>query len=361
MSQNEKTETWKCQCGAENSGAFCSACGRPKDSNQTIPPNMQEQAFAYNQQMMQMQLRQQEAEEEQARKTREYTNQLNEYTAKLNAVPFQQFKKWIGSWVVLILSIMVTLIAILQAVSIYQNLSVNILNLIVSLVDLLMSVLAAIGLWRIYAEAHKKKEIYNVGGIKMLKGVITFYEVIVGIILSLAIGIIVFVFFLGKSCSDSASNSTDADVSSVTNTFTGIIIGIIIGLIVLFVFCVVIFNALKKITDGAASTGMNKYVSSDSYIFGTVILFILGGVNLIVAIFTYFGSAVMGSIYSELNSALSQYNLNLSTSSSLVPMISRFASAFAYIAGGIATVQFNHLSEKVREVKMSIPKPQRPN
>lgn len=148
---------WVCSCGTENTGNYCSFCGRAReDSAENASPDPSPADLYARQmaeQMKQQELlnqKQQELEAEKHNKEVEFANKRNEYEKKCAEIPLRELKKWGSSWVVLVLTVLSALSVILALASFVVNITSSTDNILGDLITIFLSVLVCIGFWRSY-------------------------------------------------------------------------------------------------------------------------------------------------------------------------------------------------------------------
>lgn len=290
-----------------------------------------------------------------------YEEAVNEYNQKMKFAPVKVLKGYAGSWIVLVLAIVTTVTVICSFLSLVTTFSSGWFKIISSLVKLTLCICLCVGFWRIFAMGRKKDNTLNSGGVRMLKGVITFYQVITYIVMILLIALVVAALITMKSCANEVENK-GADVSEGETVFTGTIVGILVALVVVFIVFIFYYSKTIGFTKALISDIDNKDILHNSFIAAAVMFFIVGGVDLLTAI-------VPVALSSTLNSLLKQLGSSLGFLSSLgnlfkldvADLLASLAKALTYIFGGILAVSYRGLPEKVQAERRSLEKPVKPN
>lgn len=276
---------WVCSCGTENTGNYCSFCGRAReDSAENASPDPSPADLYARQmaeQMKQQELlnqKQQELEAEKHNKEVEFANKRNEYEKKCAEIPLRELKKWGSSWVVLVLTVLSALSVILALASFVVNITSSTDNILGDLITIFLSVLVCIGFWRSYKACKSDETFMNLGGPRMLRGVCRFYQIVTYIIMAITILVLFFFLATGKDFIEQAiiaSNQQDEDLSLVLKYFNGIIIGALVVVAIVFVFCIIYYSSVLKFAKTRHILhGNQQYTSAKRYLSGCVPLFI---------------------------------------------------------------------------------------
>ena len=303
-------------------------------------------------------------EEAQRKKQEEYAEKVKEYNQNLKLVPVKAIKSWSGSWVVLVLAIATTVTAFLSMISLFTTLSSGWFKILTCVVKLLLNVLLCVGFWRVFAMGRKKDDNLNSGGVKMLKGVITFYQVITYIVMILIITLFIVAFIGMVSCAkdvQDAANNANVDVSGVTAKFIGILVGILLVLIAVFVIFIIYYGKIIGFTKAVITCMDEKTVKYTGFKTAAVLFFIVGGVAVLQAI----GPAILSGVLSGILNGLPSQLGFLSMLSGLfkidvADLIAQIAKAATYIFAGVLVLQFNGLAEKVSSGVRALEKPVKP-
>lgn len=361
---------WTCpKCGGQNSGNFCAKCGTRCPDAAAVGISPQEQ---YSEQFLKLQIRQQEliqeqeekriaAKEEKERKKREYNEKAKIYNLKSAAIPMEELKKWAGSWVVFVLAIVTTVTAICSLIALFTSFSGGWFKIISALVKLILNCLLCTGFWLSASMGRSKNANPGTSGPRMLRGVFTFYKVVILAALVLILALVIVLFATMKSCADTATedlNEAGADVSAANTQFTGILVGILIAVVVIFIFICVCFSIITKFSNGAIESFTTKNVVAVNSLGVAILFFIIGGLSLI-------GSIALAGATSLLSDFLGKLSESNNTVGKYIPQISlnipdllaQIASSLTFIFGGILAIQYGRLPEKVRQRRSELVKP----
>lgn len=300
-------------------------------------------------------------EEEQRKKQEEYEAKVNEYNQNFRLAPVRALKSWSCSWIVLVIAIATTVTAFLSMISLFTTLSAGWFKIISCVVKLLLNILLCVGFWRTYATGRKKDDNLNPGGVKMLKGVITFYQVITYIVMILIITLFIVAFIGMKTCANEVEQgaaNAGADLSELNKKFTGVLVGILLVLVAVFVIFIFYYAKVIGFTKAVIWNMENKSVQQTGFKAAAIMLFIVGGVSLLQAI----APAILSGTLSSLLKALPDNLSFLSAFGSLfkidvAALIGGLAKAATYIFAGILVLNFNGLADKVSAYTRSLEKP----
>lgn len=365
-----KEQLWTCpECGEQNSGNFCAKCGTrcPDMTNGEAKPQE-----SYSEQYLKLQIRQQEllqeqeekriaAREEKERKKREYNEKAKAYNIKSAAIPLEELKKWAGSWVVFVLAIATSVSAVCSLIALFTSLSSGWFGIISALVKLLLNCLLCTGFWLSASMGRSKNTNPSMSGPKMLRGVYTFYKVIIMIVLVLILILTIVLFATMKSCADSVTEDASnmgADVSKANTQFTGVLVGILIAVIVVFIFICICFSMITKFANGAIQSFTTKNVVAVNSLGVAILFFIIGGLSLI-------GSIAMAGATSALSGMLSSLSSGNDTVGKFIPQIklnvadlfAQIANAVTFIFGGILAIQYGGLPVKISQRRGELERP----
>lgn len=365
------TQKWTCECGTENTGKFCSACGEPKDKQKTTATDGSD---ALQQAMqLQIQLKQQEMamEDERRKQQLEHEKACKEYNEACAKVPLNALKKWGRSWIVLVLAILVTASLAFTLVSTLTGFSKGAFKIIGNLVKLLIAALVCAGFWKAYVECRKTEGQYNTGGIKMLRGVLTYHQVMMYITMSFTMLIVIILFAVLKGVTDSATGgigaATGADLSGINMSITSILVILLIGAAIAFAVQIIYYSAVSKFANQAVNCFNKSCAPSQKVTLAAVFFFIIGLCSLIGTIVSIAALSTAGKIVDgivgEIPSDVPVLDNVTGMISSLFQIdvfatISDIVSSSTYVFAGILAIKFNKLGESIAEELKSIPEPE---
>lgn len=371
-------QMWRCSCGSENYEMFCPACGRKRDGNNEQSVTDINNAF-YQAMEVQKALKEQQLEQqrEEQRKKFIFDNAVNDYKSKCAEVSIKHLKSWGSSWIVLLLSILVSISMIFTLVSAFTTLNVGFIASIKNFLNVVLSVLVCVGFWLVFFHNKKSNGPLNVSGIKILRGVVTFKMIMMHIGMAF-ITIITIIFFALLALIGGAINSAvDEQFQGVTISFTSILVIVLLVIIVYWVIQGLYYASIKNFARESIrsfSTGVVTVNQTYTDAYGrlrrtkntkvAIFFFIIGGISLIGSILklTVFASvhSVLNEVASEENGEITNFFLrsvsslfNLDT----FALVAGFVNAFTYILGGVLAVQFNRMNDKISEEIASIPQP----
>lgn len=364
-------QTWKCLCGTENSGNFCSTCGRAKDNQQQF--NGHSNSFTEQYFMMQMQQQELAREQEERRlrlqeekecKQKEYTEKLNAYNNKVVEAKSIELKKWAGSWVVLVLAILSSITTVCTYISLFTSFAGGIANTFSFLINAILVTFVCIGFWLSYAQGKSKGTKFSVAGPKMLRGILIFYKVIMFIVMialiTLVLGILAIYLGGAQMLDELLGTEIPAEAVSI---IMGVFIGLLVAIVIVFIVLIIYFSLASKFSKNAIVALGTKNIGSTRAIGIAVFFFIIGAFLLISAL----SASAVGNLLSEI---IYELVLELGPEMSdmliltdmfqvdVVSIISMIADALMYIFAGILAIQFNGLAERVRIRTEAIEKPQ---
>lgn len=301
---------WTCECGKVNTGRFCSACGRERKLSDYVMP------------------------------VAEIFDVDDGYNG-MHSV--NEIRKWSGSWIVLVLSVLVTVTFLCSFISFCLNLRLGFrFYMIFDIIGLIPGLLVMIGFWKSFASGRNKSGRYSSGGPRILRGMLVFYQVIAYIILSLVLLLIILIIAMGSTFNDIMSEvagEMGIDFSAFAAAGTAVLVGVVIGVAIAFTLVILYFTFARKFArtailrlDGTS----NEYKSATPI---AVFFFIIGIISLLSAIMNvvpipYFdemlGQFGLDGIFSLIMGAGGWLNI-----------ISGFAGALTYIFAGVLAVSFN--------------------
>lgn len=364
-------QKWICSCGTENTGKFCSACGKSQDANgatATVANDALQQAM-----QLQLHLKQQEMAMENERRMQqlEHEKACKEYNEACAKVPLNALKKWGRSWIVLVLAILVSASAVFTLISTFTSFSDGAFKIIGNLIKLLLAALVCAGFWKAYVECRKSEGEYNTGGIRMLRGVLTYNQVMMYIAMSFIMLIVVVIFILLKSVTDGATDGigaiTGEDLSGINMSITSILILLLVGAIIAFVVQILYYSSVSKFASQAVNCFKNSSAPSQKVTLAAVFFFIIGGFSLVGTIAGLVAISGANAIVSEILSQISgELPAELDPSSMVGALfkvdvfatISDIVNASIYVFAGILAVKFNKLGETIKEELKAVPQPE---
>lgn len=348
-------ETWKCSCGTENEGKTCKACGMSKSA---VEKYNKDKEISHEE-------RDNCTVEEWAQKVSEHNAKMeeyrNEYNEKVKQVVPNILKGWAGSWIVLALSIFASVAVICTLASLFSNLGKGVFTLLSSMIKLLLNSLVCAGFWRSYIMGRKKDPTLKSGGVKMLKGVVRFYQVIVCLIgiLIIILSILIFVG-LGSCASDMATSaeSVGVDTGGADKFFIGVLIGIVIALIVAFIVIICFFSSVIRFSNEVIRAFDSKLIQPTSNTALAVFFFIVGGFTLIGAIGSIAASNLISGLLGEIGSVGDTLlSSGLFGKTDIGDMLAQLSNAGMFIFGGILALKFSVLHDEEVKQKAAIEKP----
>lgn len=380
---------WICSCGTENTGKFCSSCGRPKDAPTEyaapapapapMPMPTPTPADLYTQQMMQqmqMQMRQQEMmnqkqmelDAERRKKQLDYEHKRREYERECKEIPIRELKKWGSSWVVLVLAILSSVSLAASIATIFLSGTNIIASLVSSFIPLLLGVLVCIGFWRSYSAGKSSEPTFSAGGPKMLRGVGRFYQVITYICMIFVILAMIFLLIAGNGLLESltkAAAEEGEDISWLTDSFTIVVVGALIGVIIAFVILILYYSSIMKFAKHAILCFETNCIPTQKVTMAAVFFFIIGIVTLIGSLSSIFTSSLLGEFANQIieqgeiaNELPEGFDVNSLFGINYFAIISQVVSAATSIFAGILAIQFNGLRDKITAEIAKIPEPE---
>ncbi len=305
-----RENSWTCECGKVNTGRFCSACGRERKLADYVMPV----AEMYDEE---------------------------EGGGGMRSV--NEIRKWSGSWIVLVLSVLFSVTFLCSFISFCLKFKFGFsISMIFDIIGLIPGLLVMIGFWKSFASGKNKSGRYSSGGPRILRGMLVFYQVIAYIILSLILLLLILVIAMGSSFGDiisDAAGQMGIDVSAFAAAGTAVLVGIIIGVAIAFTLVILFFTFARRFArtailrlDGTS----NEYKSATPV---AVFFFIMGICSLLSAIM----SVMPIPVFDEM---LGQIGLDgiLSTfmgAGGWLNIISGFAGALTFIFAGVLAVSFN--------------------
>lgn len=371
-------EKWKCpDCGNVNDGEKCSACGKLKDATGA---KFEESSL---QQYLSMQLKQQEVlqqqEKEKREKRKEYNAQMEEYNRLYNEAPVKVIKQWSGSWLVLIMAVFASVAVLCALIALVVALDKGAFSILSSLVKILLAALVCAGFWRTWANGRSQNQPLDAGGPKMLRGVFTFYRVMMYIGMSLLLMLVILMFIFMKSCTDIAtgagtgfgniidqSGNTATSMGNINSGVTGILVGLLIIVIAVFALMIFFYESVRKFADDATNCFTTRTVNyaGGNCLRVAVAFFIVGGFSALSA----FGPVIMSSALSTLinsfegglNSDFIGNALEGLLKINVADMLAQLSTAGLYITGGILALTYDKLNDSINLSRSGLTKPEMP-
>lgn len=358
---------WTCpKCGEQNSGNFCAKCGAPcpGTAGNGIPAQQN-----YSEEYLKLQIRQQQMMQEQeekriaereesVRKKKEYNEKVRIYNAKSAAIPMEELKKWACSWVVFVLAAAATVSAICSLVALFTSFSDGWLKIVTSFVKLLLNCLLCAGFWLSVAMGRSKDPNPKTTGPRMLRGVFTFYKVLIYIVLCLILVLVIILFATMKSCTDSVTKDAGDAGAAVNSQITGVLVGVLIAVLVVAVFICVCFSIITKFSKGAIESFNTKNVVKVNTTGTAVLFFIIGGLSLIGSIATACATTAIAGIFEGMSSGSDTLGKILPEAKlNIADLFAQIASAITFIFGGILAIQYGRLTETVTRRRLNLEKP----
>lgn len=362
-------QKWICSCGTENTGAFCSSCGSRKDGGSDASNDAIQQAM-----QIQLRMKQQEMamEEERRKQQQEHDKACKEYEQARAKVPMGELKKLGRSWIVLVLAILVSVSALFTVISTVIGFSMGIFKILGNLIKLLLAGLVCAGFWKIYVESRKPEGEFNTGGIKMLRGVLTYNKVMMYLSM-IGISILVIALFaLLKGLTDSATgtigSATGDDLSGVNMSITTILILGLAICAVVFAVQIVYYSAITKFANQAVDSYGNNRAPTQKVTLASVFFFIIGLFSLLGTIGYLVGIGIVNSMFDNIMSEISkdmpqEISGILGGVESLIgidvfAIIADIVNASIYVLAGILALKFNKLNESIEAGLSKIPAPE---
>ena len=209
--------------------------------------------------------------------------------------------------------------------------------------------------------ARKKDSPLNSRGVRMLGGVVKFYQVIVDVLCILVLALFILIFIGMKSCADGVTEeagSAGLDLNGVNKALTGTLIGILVALVMVFVVIIVFFFSVNKFSKQvvAAIDSKTIYTSSTSALM--VFFFIIGGITLIGAIGNILASNTIVELLGKIGKVGDKMlSSGLFGNKDIANMLSQLANAGMFIFGGILALKFSALSGEALRQKQAIEVP----
>lgn len=362
-------QKWTCSCGTENSGKFCSSCGKAQNAAATVANDALEQAI-----QIQLHLKQQELalDNERRKKQEEHEKACREYNEACAKVPLKSLKKWGRSWIVLVLAILVTASAAFTLISTFTGFTKGPFKIIGNLIKLLLAALVCAGFWKAYVECKKSEDNFNVGGIKILRGVLTYNQVIMYITMSFTMLIVIALFILLKGITDGATGGigsiTGEDLSGINMSVTSILVILLVIAVLSFVVQILYYSSVSKFATQTINCFKKSCAPTQKVTLAAVFFFIIGGFSLagtIASIATMSAAnTVFDKLISEITGGLPDDMSGVSGMIGSLFQIDVFATisdivnAATYVFAGILAVKFNRLGEAISEDLKAVPAPE---
>ncbi len=308
-----QSNSWTCECGNKNTGRFCSVCGREKPSGD----NMLSAVFAEDKRVK----------------------------GKMNTV--NEIRKWSGSWVVLVLSVLVSVTFLCSLISFIMQIAAFGFNLglIGNIIGLLLGLIVCIGFWRAFASGRKQSDNYSSGGARMLRGMLVFYQVLAYIIMIIALVLTVALVIITAVSMDWLSE-VFGEIFAAIAEFTGIdifgmfgtagilvLVFVLVGVILAFVLVGLFFRFTKKFARAAIQRldGVsNQYQSATA---AAVFFFLLGISYLAIVILPLVSPGLIAFI---------------TFTGGWISIISGIAGALTFIFAGVLAVSFNGAQKRAQ-------------
>lgn len=349
-------KTWKCSCGQENTGDVCSACGKAKDGA-TVSSDALAQAM-----QMQMQM-----EERLRQEQREHNKAVKDYDNEVASVPKRALKKWGSSWIVLVLAILVSVSALFTLISTITGFKKGFIKIIGNIIGLLIAALVCAGFWKAWVECRKPDDQpYNVGGIKMLRGVFIYKKVIMYITMSFVMLIVIILFALLKGVTDiatgAASAATGADTSGINMSITTILALGLVAAVVAFAVQIVYYVFIGRFVNQVLGCFTNSTAPTQKVTMAAVFFFIIGGFSLISTIMGLVGQSMMGALLDTIFSEVSSVGKISGAIEGMIKIdvfgtISDIVNAATFIFAGLLALRFNKLNTQISTDISAVPTP----
>lgn len=391
-------QKWTCTCGKENDGAFCSSCGSAKDGSQNVEKTDSNSNFAqfmmFQRQMQQQQIeaenerKRQEIEaenkrreqliahqKEQRRKMLEFEAAKEDYQKKCADISIKHLKKWGSSWIVIVLSCLVTLTMLFTIISTFTNFSI--ISVIKNIVNIIISILVVGDFWMTFAQARKSTGQFNVTGIKILHGVVIYKAVVMHIGMSLLTIIAFIIVALIAGVSGSIGGFLGGEFEELSLSISGFLVLIFLAIVFYWLIQGLYYASINKFARESVRSFSTSTVTINQNIkFGSntvqttkstkvaVFFFIIGGVSLITSILQLTVLSTIGAIINQIasseNGEFMQFIFGSLGSILKIDIFSHivgFVNALTYIFGGILSIQFNRLNSKIDAEREALVKP----
>lgn len=362
-------EKWICpDCGNVNDGEKCAACGKLKDATGAKFEESSLQQYLSMQLKQQEMLQQQEKEKQEKRKV--YKAQMEEYNRLYNEAPVKVIKQWSGSWLVFIMAVFASIAVLCSLIAFLVALDAEAFLILSNLVKILIGALVCAGFWRTWANGRSQNQPIDAGGPKMLRGVFTFYRVIMYIAMSLLLLIIIFMFIAAKSGVDIitsfglrtensfTSGNTSSAMGSVNNEVTEILVGMLIGVVAVFALMIFFYESIKKFADDATNCITTRTVNyaGGNCLRAAVVFFIVGGLGAL----SSFSLLIMSSLSTVIDSIGGGNAFRGLLKINVADMLAQLSTAGLYITGGILALTYDKLNDSINLSRSGLTKPEMP-